>query len=248
MAFEYPATVIFQDPVKAQDLMRFQENLRRSLKPLVDFAMPAQALGPGQMLTAGSLVSPPPIGSQTPNSGAFTSLSATGPVSFSATPQWTPQTGYTLSGMGLAAVSYISGTGTAGTDNTAQTVKSITLPAGALNKVGQGIRIRVFYEISAATAIVVALTLNGVTIDTKSTAVTSPERFQADVMYVDGTHANFSGDFDTGGIGTDVWTVGAIGINAGSFAFASDQVLAVTQTKVAATHVTVYEIRVEQLG
>jgi len=73
---EYPQYVAFTDPVKAQQLMKFQENLRRALKPLVDFAMPAQALGPSQMLTAGMLVSPPPIGGQTPNSGAFTALSA----------------------------------------------------------------------------------------------------------------------------------------------------------------------------
>lgn len=34
MAFEYPQRVQFTDPVKAQPLMQFQENLRRALKPL----------------------------------------------------------------------------------------------------------------------------------------------------------------------------------------------------------------------
>ena len=34
MAFEYPQRVQFTDPVKAQPLMQFQENLRLALKPL----------------------------------------------------------------------------------------------------------------------------------------------------------------------------------------------------------------------
>jgi len=42
------------------------------------------------------------------------------------------------------ASTYISGTGTAGVDNTAQTVLGTTLPADTLSQVGDRIRIRVY--------------------------------------------------------------------------------------------------------
>jgi len=155
----------------------------------------------------------------------------------------------TINVSGVDQNSYVSGTGTAGVDNTAQTVKSITLKANSLNAVGRRIRISLLYASVGAGAGLWATQLNGVVFDLSQTAAAGRTLEQVfEISYVDNTHANIINK----GISGYNTAAGFFGtqaqVNIAGFNFAVDQTLAVTQTQVASYHLTVYEIVVEQLG
>lgn len=151
-----------------------------------------------------------------------------------------------IAGVGVDLASYVSATGTAGTDNTSQTVKSITLKANSLNAVGRGIRVRAIATSSSASALQISLTLNSVGLITASISASGKQVIIDTVIYyIDATHINVhSFSAINGTVSADANNTS----NLGGFVLTSDQTLAVTQNNVAATHATVFSLFVEQLG
>lgn len=157
-----------------------------------------------------------------------------------------------ISGVDLA--SYVSATGTAGADNTAQIVKSLTLKANSMNALGRGIRVCVFFTSSAATVITTVLRLGtaGTTADQTIAATgaingSSGVYLTADVLFsAAGTIHAFGAAFNN-----LAGTLAATVLNANAstnIANGSDMIISVGQSAAVATHITVYAIRVEQLG
>src|SRR3990167_3885093 len=138
-------------------------------------------------------------------------------------------------------ISYISGTGTAGADGNGaeQTVKSITLAANSLAKVGDRIRIKAVIEVVGAGSPTFRVRLNGVNLFGVATQDGSfNTKLTVDVSYIDDTHANYEGvhsKYDA----TTVW-IGFVANTAG-FSHSSAQALIVTQLVAAGTHIVVYE-------
>ncbi len=86
---------------------------------------------------------------------------------------------------------YVDGTGTAGVDNTAHTVKTIAIPAGTLTQVGDRIVVSVVYRADTGTALTVTATVNGVGVMSLASA-TDARLMLAEITlhYIDATHAN----------------------------------------------------------
>ena len=134
------------------------------------------------------------------------------------------------------ANTYVSGTGTAGADNTAQTVKTIVLPANTLSQLGDRTRIRVYWFGDTGSPITGTTKLNGVTIGhTTDLGATSPQVIESWLHYIDNTHANII-ENESGEIGA------ASAVNVSGFDFDSDQNIDVTQDQIANNHITVYFI------
>lgn len=157
---------------------------------------------------------------------------------------------------GVDALSYVSAAGTAGTDNTAQIVKQIALPANTLNATGRGLRFRVLFAGNTATAIQTTFYLGtaGTTGDqvltTTSLAATTTQAVVASVLYANATTTHQSDCLRyyangavpaTGSLAS--WTGLTTNQN-----WAAPMFFSVHQAAVAATHITVYAILVEQLG
>lgn len=86
---------------------------------------------------------------------------------------------------------YVDGTGTAGVDNTAQTVKTIVVPANTLTQVGDWLELRVTWRPDTGTALTFTGTLNGVTLATGTSATGAVILTSSITLYyVDSTHAN----------------------------------------------------------
>jgi len=128
------------------------------------------------------------------------------------------------------ANTYISGTGTAGADNTAQAVKSITVPANILTQVGDRLRVRIYVYATAGAPITATLTLNGVSLADVSLINTDVAIEEAWMHYIDNTHANI---LDSKG------APGFTAMNVAGFDWSSAQTCSVSQSAVAAQHIVV---------
>lgn len=135
---------------------------------------------------------------------------------------------------------YVSGTGTAGTDNTAMTVKTIVLPANTLTQVGDRARIRTYFKSSSAGgSIVCSTTINGVTIaDTTHTGGTALGVDESWLHYIDDTHANII-EQEGGGLGA------LSAFNVSGFKWSENQDIDIDQTAVASKHIIVAFIGVD---
>lgn len=136
---------------------------------------------------------------------------------------------------------YISGTGTAGADNTAQAVKTITMPANVLAQVGDRLRVRVYWMGDSGVPITATATLNGVTIThTTDSGASGLQINESYIHYIDATHANIIED-----------EMGALGplsaVNVAGFNWAVDQSLTVSQDQVINNHIIVFCIMVDIL-
>ena len=137
------------------------------------------------------------------------------------------------------ACTYISGTGTAGTDNTAQTVKSITLPKNSLTQLGDRVRIRTYWRGDTGAPITCTMTLNGVTIghetDAGGTSLFLDETW---LHYIDNTHANI--------IEVEAGALGAVSAaNVAGFTWDAAQTINADQDKIVSNHVVVFAIIVD---
>lgn len=131
--------------------------------------------------------------------------------------------------------SYVSGTGTAGTNNVAGTVKSITLPANILTQVGDRLRLRTYWKGDTGGPVTATAALNGVDIAT-SQDVGAASFFVTEnyIHYTSGTSANII----EGGVYPATGTHS--NNNVGGFAWASTQSFAVMQNQIADNRVIVY--------
>lgn len=133
------------------------------------------------------------------------------------------------------ASNYASGTGTAGTDNTAQTVLSITIPANALHEVGDRIRLRAYWTGDTGTAITGNLVIGAATIS--STTDLGGATLQIDdvwLHYIDNTHANVIAM--SGG----ALDLAISAVNQAGFDWAADTTVNFKQTAALGNHCTVY--------
>ncbi len=140
------------------------------------------------------------------------------------------------------AATYISGTGTAGTDNTAQTVKTVAIPANELTQVGDRIRVRTWWMGDTGAGITATVTVNGVTI-ASSTDAGAADLFATEswLHYVDATHANIIEN------GTYPATGAASALNVAGFDWTSAQDVDVDQDMVAGNHIVVAAIFLDVL-
>jgi hypothetical protein len=130
---------------------------------------------------------------------------------------------------------FVSGTGTAGADNTAQTVVSVTLPANSMIEVGDRIRVRGYWRGDTGGGITGTLAVNGVTVGTNTDGGGSTLQPQeAWLHYVDNTHANIMSTNAAG------WDAAVSSVNVAGFDWDSDQSLTMAQSAVANNHIVVY--------
>jgi hypothetical protein len=139
---------------------------------------------------------------------------------------------------------YISGTGTAGTDNTAMTVKTITLPANSLTQVWDRIRIRTYFQATTGSAVTGSTKLgpaaSEVLIADTAISATSLAITEAWLHYIDNTHANIL-EQEGGGIGS------TSAINVAGFDWDSAQDIIFTQTQVVNQHLVVFCVIIDVL-
>lgn len=137
---------------------------------------------------------------------------------------------------------YISGTGTAGADNTAQTVKSTTLPANTLARVGDRMRIRSYFAASGAAPAVGSTKLGpaGSEVLTANTSVATSSLALTEcwIHYVDATHANIIED-ENGALG------GVSAVNVAGFSWSTQQSIIFTQDQVPNQHLTIYALIID---
>jgi hypothetical protein len=133
------------------------------------------------------------------------------------------------------STSYISGTGIAGVDNTAQVVKSITISANTLTQVGDRCRIKVFWTGTTGSPITGNTTVNGIlTIDNTDAGAATLQLSECWLHYIDATHANII-SLDNGTLHSAVSAPNVAGFN-----WAADQTIAISQDAIANNHIIVY--------
>jgi hypothetical protein len=139
-------------------------------------------------------------------------------------------------------ISYISGTGTTGTDNTAMTIKTLVLPANTLSKVGDRMRVRAYFKATGGAPIdgstKVGPSGSEVLCSDTTVSVTNLALTECWLQYIDNTHANVVENHD-----------GALGplsdVNVSGFDWDSDQNIIFTQNAVTAQHIDLYSFIVD---
>ena len=137
---------------------------------------------------------------------------------------------------------YVDGTGVAGTDNTAETVKTVVIPANTLTQVNDRIRIRVYWMGDTGAAVTCTVTVSGVTIAT-STDSGGASFFTTEswLHYIDATHANIIEN------GAYPATGAASALNVAGFDWTVDQDVDADQNAVANNHIIVAAIFMDVL-
>ena len=140
-----------------------------------------------------------------------------------------------------SGATYVSGTGTAGAPNTAQTVMTRTIPSNTLTQNGDRLRIRVYAFSAINAGIVATVKLNGVPVaDFNVVTATVPDIVECYLHYIDNTHANI--------IEQEIGAIGSLSaVNVAGFNFASSQDITVEQTAVVLNFITIYGVFVDVL-
>lgn len=126
-------------------------------------------------------------------------------------------------------------TPTAGTDNTAMTVKSITLPANTCVRLGDRLRITAIIDGTDGGAIQGVLKLNGVTLSSGYVNTTGSEiKLEAYVDYVDSTHATIQD-----------MIAGTITVESAGFDWTAGQAVLISQEAIGSQHINVYSLIVD---
>lgn len=137
------------------------------------------------------------------------------------------------------ALTYVSGTGTAGMDNTAQAVITRTLPGGTLTQNRDRMRLRAFWRGDTGTAVTGTIKVNGVPVaDFTDGGGATLFNAQAWLHYIDNTHANIMEE-EGGGLGA------LSDVNVAGFDWDSDQDITVEQDQVANNHIVVYALFID---
>lgn len=141
------------------------------------------------------------------------------------------------------SITYISGTGTPGADNTAQTVKSLTLPANTLTQVGDRMRIRSYWKGDTGSPVTGTTKVGPsglkVTVsDTTDGGAASLQINEAWLHYIDNIHANII-ENENGGLGAVSNT------NVAGFTWNADQNILFTQDQIANNHCVLYALIVD---
>lgn len=138
---------------------------------------------------------------------------------------------------------YISGTGTAGADNTAQTVKSVTLAANTLTQLGDRMRVRTYWKGDTGPPITGSVKVgpsgSEVTVSaTTDSGAATLQLNEAWLHYIDNTHANI--------IDTEGGSLGAFSeVNVAGFTWASTQNIIFTQDAVAGNRCIIFALIID---
>lgn len=136
-------------------------------------------------------------------------------------------------------ITYISGTGTAGTDNTAQTLITVVLPANSLTQVGDRIRIRAYWTGDNGTAITATTSINGVPVgDTTDAGAASLQICESWIHYIDNTHGNII-EQEGGALGN------LSAPNVSGFDWDSNQNITFAQNQIANNHCILYALIID---
>lgn len=152
----------------------------------------------------------------------------------------------TLKSLGIhqsTTMTYISGTGTAGIDGSAMTVKSVALPANTLTQVGDRMRVRMYWTgdngspVTGSTSVGPAGSEVLVSHTTDGGAATL-QLNETWLHYIDNTHANI--------IENEAGALGALSApNVAGFTWNAAQVIIFTQDNVANNHCILYAMIVD---
>ena len=138
-----------------------------------------------------------------------------------------------------SSITYISGTGTAGADNTAQTVVSVTLPANTMIQNGDRLRLHAMWAGSTGTAVTGTIKINGVTVsNTTDAGAATWQVNEAWLHYIDATHANII-EVESGALGD------LCAANVAGFTWTADQTILISQDQIANNHIVVYALIVD---
>lgn len=141
------------------------------------------------------------------------------------------------------SITYISGVGTAGTDNTAQTVKSLTLAANTLTQVGDRLRIRAYWTGDNGSPITGSCKIgpSGSEVLVSHTTDGGAATLQLNEVwmhYIDNTHANI--------IENEAGALGALSApNVAGFTWNASQDIIFTQDAIANNHTIIYALIVD---
>lgn len=142
------------------------------------------------------------------------------------------------------SITYISGTGTAGTDGTAMTVHTIVLPANTLIQVGDRLRVRAIWKGDTGGPITGTVKLgpsgSEVSIsDITDGGATSLQLNEAWLHYIDNTHANII-ESEAGALG------GLSAVNVAGFDWDSNQNIIFTQDNIADNRCILFALIVDK--
>lgn len=156
-------------------------------------------------------------------------------------PQQASENGYQI--YGNLGLNYANSTGTSGADNTAQTLKSVTIPGGTLAAVGQGLRVTVEWVASTVSSITATFKFGGTTILSLNSTSVSGNLTTLTIFYAAATTVSVAAQliYNAGTVSLDDssnFTVGSM---------ASNQDFLVTQSATASTHITVKRLLVERI-
>lgn len=138
---------------------------------------------------------------------------------------------------------YVSGTGTAGSANTAQTVITRTLAANTLTQVGDRMRVRIYFFANSAAPIVATGKIGPsgseiTTCNVTHSGASAPDLVECWIHYIDNTHANII-EQELGVLGT------VSAVNVAGFTWNASQNIIVTQNAVSGNFITVFGIFVD---
>jgi len=140
------------------------------------------------------------------------------------------------------SITYISGTGTAGADNTAQTIKTLVLPANTLTQVGDRMRTRAYYQATAGPNITGAVKVGPaaaeVLIGDLAVIGTGLAVVESWLHYIDNTHANII-ENESGALG------GLSAANAAGYTWNASQNIIFTQNAVVGQHLNLLALIVD---
>lgn len=140
-------------------------------------------------------------------------------------------------------ITYISGTGTEGSDETAQTVKSLTLPANTLTQVGDRMRVQAYWRGDTGAAITGTIKLGPAAAEVSIADITDAGGAtlfgsEAWLHYIDNTHTNIM-EQEAGALGA------LSAANKDGFTWNAEQLIIVTQNAIAFNHIVVYALIVD---
>jgi len=137
------------------------------------------------------------------------------------------------------SITYISGTGTAGTDNTAETLKTLVLPANTMTQVGDRLFIEAAWKGTTGSAITGTLKLNGVSISHSTDTAGATSQFNESLLsYIDSTHANVVEE--EGSTHHDLTVMNSAGFN-----WTANQNITFSQDAALNNHILLYELIVD---
>jgi hypothetical protein len=140
-------------------------------------------------------------------------------------------------------ITTISGTGIAGTDNTAMTIKQATLPANTLRQLGDRMRIRTYWSGDTGGAVTGTVSVGPAGAEvpvshTTDTGATDLQLNEAWLHYIDPFHANI--------IENEAGALGALSApNVAGFTWGNDQVIIFAQDAAVGNHAILYALIVD---